>query len=154
VGRRRGLEPGPRGRGRVLADGPRGVRGYFGDGKLIGGGSIVSYDGRHGFLGRYIVCPDLRGRGIGRGLWADLCETLGARLEPGALDRDRRRLRDAGLLRHDRVPLLAPEANAGAVALADRHGMHEVFGCARMYMGEAPPIPWERVYGVTTFELG
>lgn len=52
------------------------------------------------------------------------------------------------------VFLDVPENNAEAVALADRHGMEEVFGCARMYLGTPPPIPWGRIFGVTTFELG
>jgi hypothetical protein len=47
-----------------------------------------------------------------------------------------------------------PENNAAALALADRHGMAEVFGCARMYYGPAPVLPWDDIYGVTTFELG
>jgi hypothetical protein len=47
-----------------------------------------------------------------------------------------------------------PEINADAMALADRHGMDEVFGCARMYHGTAPELPWNHIYGVTTFELG
>ena len=52
------------------------------------------------------------------------------------------------------VFLDVPETNAAALALASRHGMQEVFGCARMYHGDAPPLPWERIFGVTTFELG
>jgi hypothetical protein len=32
--------------------------------------------------------------------------------------------------------------------------MTEVFGCARMYNGPAPQLPWDRIYGITTFELG
>lgn len=47
-----------------------------------------------------------------------------------------------------------PEINADALALAKRHGMEEVFGCARMVLGEPPPLPWKSIYGVTTFELG
>ena len=47
-----------------------------------------------------------------------------------------------------------PEPNRAAVALAERHGMSIVFETARMYTGEAPRIPLERVFGVTTFELG
>ena len=39
-------------------------------------------------------------------------------------------------------------------ALATRHGMRKVFGTARMYTGSEPPIALERVFGVTTFELG
>jgi hypothetical protein len=48
----------------------------------------------------------------------------------------------------------APENNPAATALALRHGMTEAFGCARMYLGPAPRIAYERVFGVTTFELG
>jgi hypothetical protein len=47
-----------------------------------------------------------------------------------------------------------PENNPEAIALAARHGMTEVFGCARMYNGPAPQLPWDRIYGITTFELG
>jgi hypothetical protein len=32
--------------------------------------------------------------------------------------------------------------------------MVEVFGCARMYLGPAPALAHEHVFGVTTFELG
>ena len=47
-----------------------------------------------------------------------------------------------------------PEHNPAAIDLANRHGMKEVFGCARMYCGSAPNLPWDRIFGVTTFELG
>lgn len=47
-----------------------------------------------------------------------------------------------------------PEPNAAAKALVARHGMEMVFETARMYTGEAPGMPVERVYGITTFELG
>lgn len=47
-----------------------------------------------------------------------------------------------------------PENNPSALALAARHGLAEVFGCARMYHGPAPALPWGEIYGVTTFELG
>ena len=48
----------------------------------------------------------------------------------------------------------APENNPEAMALVQRHGMTEVFGCARMYLGPFPAVAQERVFGVTTFELG
>jgi GNAT superfamily N-acetyltransferase len=54
------------------------------DGQLVGGGSIVSYDGRFGFMGFFIVAPPHRGRGLGRRLWERRREALIARLEPGA----------------------------------------------------------------------
>jgi len=47
-----------------------------------------------------------------------------------------------------------PENNPEALALAREHEMSEVFGCARMYLGEVPPLPWDAIYGVTSFELG
>jgi hypothetical protein len=52
------------------------------------------------------------------------------------------------------VYLDLPEPNAAALALAHRHGMKMVFETARMYTGTAPAVPIERLYGVTTFELG
>jgi ribosomal protein S18 acetylase RimI-like enzyme len=47
-----------------------------------------------------------------------------------------------------------PEINVDAVALAERHGMTSVFETARMYTEEPPAITMERVFGVTSFELG
>lgn len=52
------------------------------------------------------------------------------------------------------VCLDVPEANAAAVALAERHGMVVSFETARMYTGTAPQLPLRRLFGVTTFELG
>ncbi len=48
----------------------------------------------------------------------------------------------------------APENNPAAMAFVARHGMQEVFGCARMYLGSPPNLAHERIFGVTTFELG
>jgi hypothetical protein len=47
-----------------------------------------------------------------------------------------------------------PEANAAAVDLVNRHGMTVVFETARMYMGKRPDLSLDRLFGVTTFELG
>jgi len=52
------------------------------------------------------------------------------------------------------VFLDVPECHAAAMALAERHGMTEVFGCARMIFGPLPVMAWDEIYGVTTFELG
>ena len=54
----------------------------------------------------------------------------------------------------EKVYLDTPEPNAHAMELARRHGMRVVFETARMYTQAAPPMPLERLYGVTTFELG
>ena len=48
----------------------------------------------------------------------------------------------------------APENNASAMDFIARHQMVEVFGCARMYLGHFPDLAHERIFGVTTFELG
>jgi len=48
----------------------------------------------------------------------------------------------------------APENNPAALELVHRHRMVEVFGCARMYLGQAPDIAHRRIFGVTTFDLG
>ena len=47
-----------------------------------------------------------------------------------------------------------PENNPAAVEWARQLRMIEVFGCARMYLGPPPVLAHERVFGVTTFELG
>lgn len=237
------------------------------DGEVIATGSVVSYGGRFGFMGFFIVRPDLRGQGIGRDFWYWRRDLLLDRLESGAAigmdgvfamqpfyrsggfefshrnlrmtgvvhptDADpERHLVDLATLNFDDIvefdrsffrfrrpefltawidplggsglavvdggeisglgvirpcrtgykigPLFAtvraaatalfdalavvadgheisidiPETNPDAVALAEHHRLTEQFGCARMYYGEAPAIPWDGVFGVTTFELG
>jgi GNAT superfamily N-acetyltransferase len=47
-----------------------------------------------------------------------------------------------------------PEPNAAALAMVRRHGMVSAFETARMYAGDSPPQPAERVFGLTSFELG
>lgn len=54
----------------------------------------------------------------------------------------------------DLVYLDIPEINKNAVKLAAKYNMKECFGCARMYYGKAPKLPYNQIYGVTTFELG
>jgi GNAT superfamily N-acetyltransferase len=234
-------------------------------GEPIGGGAVISYDGRFGFMGLFIIRPDYRGQGLGRRLWYHRRDLLISRLQtPAAIGMDGvfnmqdfyshggfvlfgRDLRFAGVgevasisnalvdlrelpfddvLRYDTMhfpaprelflrqwihqpdsralgsmqdgglggygvirpcrkgykigPLFAadpataedlfrgladfargeplfldvPERNPAALALARRHGMQEVFGCARMYLGPPPELPHEEIFGVTTFELG
>jgi len=47
-----------------------------------------------------------------------------------------------------------PEINRSAVGLAERAGMTPVFETARMYNKSEPALRLDKVYGVTTFELG
>ena len=234
-------------------------------GELVGGGLVVSYDGRFGFMGFFIVLPHHRGQGMGAKLWRARRDLLLDRLSPGAsigmdgveamvpfyqrggfrlAQRDRRfqfigrngaahaglvparelpfadlsafdadhfpaprpaflaawlsqpgvvslaavegsRITGYGVLRRCRAgrkvgPLFAtsaevaerllaglaaaapgenlyvdvPERNLAALAMAHRWEMREVFGCARMYLGDPPSLPDAEIFGVTTFELG
>jgi hypothetical protein len=52
------------------------------------------------------------------------------------------------------VFLDVPAVNGEAVALAEALGLKPVFETARMYTGPIPPLRIERVFGVTSFELG
>lgn len=54
----------------------------------------------------------------------------------------------------DAVYLDVPLPNAEAVAMAQAAGMRSVFETARMYAGAAPACELQRVYGLTSFELG
>ncbi|MBR0899783.1 GNAT family N-acetyltransferase [Bradyrhizobium tropiciagri] len=47
-----------------------------------------------------------------------------------------------------------PAVNRDAIALAEGLGLSPVFETARMYTGAIPPLRTDRVFGVTTFELG
>jgi GNAT superfamily N-acetyltransferase len=47
-----------------------------------------------------------------------------------------------------------PGINHDAIALAEDLGLAPVFETARMYTGAIPPLQLDRLFGVTTFELG
>lgn len=52
------------------------------------------------------------------------------------------------------IAIDVPEPNRAAVSLAERSGLTPSFETARMYTGPVRPYATERVYGVTTLELG
>ncbi len=52
------------------------------------------------------------------------------------------------------IYLDVPEINAAAVNLAKKYEMKRVFETARMYTQACPGLPYDRLFGVTTFELG
>ena len=54
----------------------------------------------------------------------------------------------------DKVYLDIPEVNPAGMRLAAVLGMQPVFKTARMYLGPAPDIRLEKIFGVTSFELG
>lgn len=47
-----------------------------------------------------------------------------------------------------------PEPNRAAIALAEELGMKPCFETARMYMGTIRPVAVDRIFGVTTLEVG
>jgi GNAT superfamily N-acetyltransferase len=101
---------------------------------VVDGGSVRGYG---------VLRPCRAGSKVGP-LFADdrevalaLLSALGARLAPSEV-----------------VYLDVPEPNARAVDLARWLGMSPVFETARMYRGADPGLPLERVYGITSFELG
>lgn len=244
---------------------PGGYYGYYHNGELIAGGSVVSYGGNFGFMGFFIVKPELRSQGIGRKLWLQRRDLLISRLKPGApigMDgvvdmqpfynrggfriafRDERygrkgeqfapdphisviepedyenvlnydtkcfgfsrpqflkpwlsmpmsralkyvdnhRLKGFAVLRkagdgYKIGPLFAddpwiaealykaclseapgemiyldiPVINDAAVKLVKKFGSEYAFECARMYHGHQPELPVDKIFGITTFELG
>ena len=56
--------------------------------------------------------------------------------------------------RDEPIYLDVPQPNTGAIELAERHGMTPVFETARMFTKGAPAIPIDRLYGITSFEVG
>lgn len=60
----------------------------------------------------------------------------------------------AGVKPEKPIYLDVPEMNRDAVVLAENHGMKLVFETARMYTGVFPDLPLNRLFGVTSFELG
>jgi hypothetical protein len=132
--------------------------------------TVLSYDAgifparRPGFLERWIVRPDggalgflednaLKGYGVIRPcrtgfkigpLFADsfdiaerLLDALGGRISAG-------------------TPLFldVPAMNSAALSLARDHNMTPVFETGRMYNKGMPAVPMEKVFGITSFELG
>ena len=105
-------------------------------------GHVFSYVVEGAILGYATLRDATEGRRIGP-LFADTPEVASA-------------LVDACLnaAENDTVYLDVPMANRHAVALVQDLGGKEVFECARMVHGPVPPWPLERIYGITSFELG
>ena len=47
-----------------------------------------------------------------------------------------------------------PLSNTGAINLVRKYDANYVFECARMYYGSAPVVEMNKVFGITSFELG
>jgi GNAT superfamily N-acetyltransferase len=117
---------------------------------------------RPAFLNTWIAAPGHIGRALIRDrrlvAWGVIrpCR-MGRKIGPLiADDRDAAEAVFAALVRPagGQVFLDVPQPNGAAVALATGHGFAPVFETARMYSGPIRPVSLERVYGVTTFELG
>ncbi len=52
------------------------------------------------------------------------------------------------------VYLDIPVVNEGAVSLMEKYKTKYTFECARMYYGDFPKMAMDKVFGITTFELG
>jgi hypothetical protein len=89
-----------------------------------------------------VICPCRKGRKIGP-LVAD--DRAAAEAVLAAL------LANAG---GGEIFLDVPSVNRHAVAVAQSLGLAPVFETARMYTGPIPPLRLDRLFGVTTFELG
>lgn len=61
-----------------------GFYGLFLNNEMIGGGALVSFDGKFGSMGLFIIKPSFRGHGLGKDLWFKRRNTLLARLSEGA----------------------------------------------------------------------
>jgi hypothetical protein len=57
-------------------------------------------------------------------------------------------------LRGAAIFLDVPEPNVAGCHLAGTQGLSPVFETARMYRGSAPALPLDRIFGITSFELG
>lgn len=260
-----GWNPGPHDAAAFWATDPDGFFGCYKDDELIGGGSIVSYNGQFGFMGFFILKPEYRSAGIGKQLWYKRRDTLLSRLQKGASigmdgvvamqpfyqkggfeiafkDERYERMGEAftinnnispitgndlsAILAYDEqcfgfprpqfmkvwlhlpesqafkymegdtlkgfvvvrkieegykiAPLFAddeqvaealyqaalnavvgkpvcidiPMVNEAAVRLVKKYNAQYIFECARMYYGTPPPLPTDKIFGITSFELG
>lgn len=111
-----GWNPGPGDAGAFYDADPEGHVGFFHQGEMIAGGSIVSYGGLFGFMGLFIVKPEYRSQGIGNQLWFARRDCLLNRLNPGA---------SIGM---DGVVAMQPFYAKGGFNLAFRDERYEIIG--------------------------
>ncbi len=126
-----GWNPGPYDAAVFWATDPEGFYGCFAGDELIGGGSIVSYGGKFGFMGFFIVKPEYRGQGIGEKLWYKRRDTLLARLDAGAA------------IGMDGVVDMQPFYTKGGFVAAFRDERYERIGEPMDYNDKVSPITGE-----------
>lgn len=118
---------------------------------------------RSAFLRAWIDAPGHHGRALARdgrlAAWG-LIRPCRTGLKIGPLVADDRPAAEAVLAAllaqsgGEEVFLDVPAVNREAVAMAQDLGLAPVFETARMYTGPIAPLRLERLFGVTTFELG
>lgn len=113
-----GWNPGPDDANAFYDADPDGHVGFFFQGEMIAGGSIVSYGGLFGFMGLFIVKPEYRSQGIGNMLWFARRDLLLERLKPGA---------SIGM---DGVVAMQPFYAKGGFKLAFRDERYKISGLA------------------------
>jgi len=79
-----GWNPGPFDADAFWATDPDAFYGYYDQDSLIAGGALVSYNGKFGFMGLFIVRPEYRNMGVGRKLWHQRRNRLLERMNPDA----------------------------------------------------------------------
>jgi GNAT superfamily N-acetyltransferase len=120
---------------------PDGFYGWFLDEEMIGGGSVVSYNGQFGFMGLFIVRPEYRHHGTGKNLWFKRRDLLLSRLHPGA---------SIGM---DGVLAMQDFYAAGGFQLAFREGRYERVGEAFSIDNHISPIESSDLVDVLTYDL-
>lgn len=131
---------------------------------------VVSYDraffpdDRTSFLQQWITQPESVAIGVLQGdqlLGYGVLRKCRSGYKIGALFADEAAIAECIFLTlkaqvpsHESVYFDVPEVNSAAVKLAEQYGMTPVFETARMYLGKCPEFPFDRWFGVTTFELG
>ena len=154
-------------------EGPAGagcLRGEIAPLETFGLGEVVAYDAalfpadRTRFVEAWISQPEAVALGFGRQgrlTGYGVARRCRRGYKIGPLLADSAEIAEALFVAlHEEVPvgeplcLDIPEVNEKAVELVGRYGMRKVFETARMYKGTPPQTPIDRIYGVTTFELG
>lgn len=106
------------------------------------GAVSLAYVDKGTLLGFGVARPCVMGHKIGP-LFADNIDVADALLQAFQLQ-----IPDGQLF------LDAPDNNPAAVELCHKYSMEEVFGCMRMYHGPPPEIAHEKIFGITTLEVG
>lgn len=60
----------------------------------------------------------------------------------------------AGQAGDEMIYLDVPEVNPSDMSLMEKYGMTKIFETCRMYKGGKPRVPVERIYGITSNEIG